>query len=58
MFDIDELKHRLHAEWSNLVMRWSQQRFVNGAVVCQLVRKLTVDISNIVSESIIVLVDL
>ena len=34
------------------VMRWSQQRFVNGVVVCQLVRKLAMDNSNIVSESV------
>ena len=39
-------------------MRWSQQRFVNGVVVCQLVWKLAVDISNIVSESVIVSADL
>jgi len=57
MFDMDELKHQLHAEWSNL----------NHAMVTAAIRqrhhhlsacdKLAVDNSNIISESIIAVAD-
>jgi len=40
--------------WSGLswILQWSQQRFINGVVLCQLVWKLAVDITSIVTESI------
>jgi len=46
-----EAKGMCNEVWSGLswIAQWSQQRVVNGVVVCRLVWKLAVDITNIVT---------